>query len=314
MSDQDETFEDAPEADDFHVIEAGPATAPGRFGAPSDISGRPVIALMGEFSAGKSTLSNLLIGTKALPVNVTATQLPPVWISYGDDAPYRVALDGDEYDIDLGKLDQIQVHDTAYIRIFHKAPLLEQCDIVDMPGISDPNMDADVWQRVIPFAKGVIWCTHATQAWRQSEAAVWGMLPETLYKNSLLLLTRIDRILNDRDRARLVHRVGRETNGLFRELLPISLVQALEAGEDEARWQACGAEAFTAALDGLIADLAFSTEAETSAQDRVSRTLSAPAEPARVVTPMRVRPRPLTTRPRSRVSRNQSGADPFAAL
>ena len=37
---------------------------------------RPRVALMGEFSAGKSTLSNLLIGKSALPVNVTATQLP----------------------------------------------------------------------------------------------------------------------------------------------------------------------------------------------------------------------------------------------
>ena len=49
---------------------------------------RPCVALMGEFSAGKSTLSNLLIGTEALPVNVTATQLPPVWLSRGTDAPY----------------------------------------------------------------------------------------------------------------------------------------------------------------------------------------------------------------------------------
>ena len=45
---------------------------------------RPRVCLMGEFSAGKSTLSNLLLGAEALPVNVTATQLPPVWISEGD--------------------------------------------------------------------------------------------------------------------------------------------------------------------------------------------------------------------------------------
>ena len=57
---------------------------------------RPRVALMGEFSAGKSTLSNLLVGRSALPVNVTATQLPPVWMSYGDEQPYRVGLDGEE--------------------------------------------------------------------------------------------------------------------------------------------------------------------------------------------------------------------------
>ena len=74
---------------------AAPATAQAK---------RPRVALMGEFSAGKSTLSNLLIGKSALPVNVTATQLPPVWLSYGDDTPYRVDLNGEEFDIDLERL------------------------------------------------------------------------------------------------------------------------------------------------------------------------------------------------------------------
>ena len=57
---------------------------------------RPVIALMGEFSAGKSTLANLLLGEGRSPVQVTATQLPPVWFSYGSEAPYKVDLDGNE--------------------------------------------------------------------------------------------------------------------------------------------------------------------------------------------------------------------------
>ena len=51
--------------------------------------------------------------------------------------------------------------------------ILNLCDIVDMPGISDPNMDADVWRNMLHLADSIIWCTPATQAWRQSEAAVW---------------------------------------------------------------------------------------------------------------------------------------------
>lgn len=308
MTDDDMNQMDRGEPE-FEVIEASPSSTPGRFSAPSDVSGKPVIALMGEFSAGKSTLSNLLIRTKVLPVNVTATQLPPVWISKGDEEPYRVALDGGEYDIDLAKLDQVKVHDTAYIRIFHDAPLLDACDIIDMPGISDPNMDADVWQRVIPFADAVIWCTHATQAWRQSEAAVWSMLPDALYKQSLLLLTRMDKILNDRDRMRVVKRVGRETQGLFRGLFPISLLRALEARDDREKWAVSGAEDFFNELEAIIADVA---GGKTSVAVAPEPELA--AAPARVVTPMRVRPRPLNARPNSRVSHTQSGADPFASL
>ena len=78
------------------------ASASQEAGTPVADSGKrkPRVCLMGEFSAGKSTLSNLLIGASALPVNITATQLPPVWISHGSDTPYRVDLDGEEFDID----------------------------------------------------------------------------------------------------------------------------------------------------------------------------------------------------------------------
>ena len=52
------------------------------------------------------------------------------------------------------------------------ADTLELCDLVDMPGISDPNMPLDTWEEAVRPGDHVIWCTHATQAWRQSEAAM----------------------------------------------------------------------------------------------------------------------------------------------
>ncbi|WP_172293211.1 dynamin family protein [Pseudoruegeria sp. HB172150] len=216
---------------------------------------KPRIALMGEFSAGKSTLSNLLIGEPALPTKVTATQLPPVWISHGEGAPYQVDLDGNESPVDIDDIPSISPVDVQYIRVFHESEALELCDVIDMPGISDPNMPPEVWERVMDLADGVVWCTHANQAWRQSEAAVWATFPEELYDKSLLLLTRFDKIINERDRQRVVMRVERETEGLFRGVFPISLVQALDAKEDFEKWQACGADAFASALVDLANEL-----------------------------------------------------------
>jgi len=282
-------FEAADGEPEFDIIEASPAEPIAEpepvAAAMPDGPKKPVLCLMGEFSAGKSTLTNLLIKTSALPVNVTATQLPPVWISKGDEAPYRVALDGQEFDIDLEKLEDVTVEDTRYIRISHDADLLDLCDLIDMPGISDPNMDAEVWQKVIHHADAVIWCTHATQAWRQSEAAVWAMLPPALYKNSFLLLTRMDKILSDRDRMRVVRRVGHETEGLFSDLFPISLTQALAAGDDLEKWSASGAEDFLGALIELLNGIS-----DGDGNDAAEL-------PLRTVIPARVRPRPLNARP-----------------
>lgn len=267
---------------------------------------RPCVALMGEFSAGKSTLSNLLLGASALPVHVTATQLPPVWISRGSDTPFSVGMDGAERPVDLADLEAVSVRDTNHIRIFHEAARLADFDLIDMPGISDPNMAADVWQRVIHHADVVIWCTHATQAWRQSEAAVWSTMPAELHERSLLLLTRMDKILSDRDRQRVIRRVENETRGLFRSVLPVSLIRALEAEEGSEAWEASGATALMAELDALVSEVsggvvrrpvaegfapaASQPPADASAPDAVSAPT---AKPARIVMPTRVRPRPL---------------------
>ena len=141
---------------------------------------KPRLAIMGEFSSGKSTLTNLFLGQRPLPEKVTATRLSPVWISKGTDAPYRQRLDGVQEPITLELLGQVPVEDTHSIRMFFEADVLELCDIIDIPGISDPNMDAEVWQRMIPDVDVVLWCTHATQAWRQSEAAAWATIPKDI--------------------------------------------------------------------------------------------------------------------------------------
>lgn len=213
---------------------------------------RPVIALMGEFSAGKSTLTNLLVGAKSLPVQVTATQLPPVWLSHGSQIPMRHDLLGQDHPVDLENPESIDLNDTQYLRVERDADILELCDLIDMPGISDPNMAAEVWQRALHLADAVIWCSHATQAWRQSEAAVWEMVPEAIRQNSILLLTRFDKITKEKDRARVVRRVEKEAAGQFAHILPISLLDALASGDDRAKWEASGAQDFVAALIDTI--------------------------------------------------------------
>ncbi|MEP5760770.1 MAG: dynamin family protein [Litoreibacter sp.] len=215
---------------------------------------KPRIALMGEFSAGKSTLSNLLLGAKPLPEKVTATRLSPVWISHGTDAPYRIDVDGSEEPVSLENLEELPVEETRAIRLFFQAEILELCDLIDFPGISDPNMDSEVWERMLTEVDAVFWCTHATQAWRQSEAAVWDTIPQAVKDRSTLLITRFDKITNESDRERVLARVNMETEGQFKGVFPISLTQALAASNNAELWESCGAaDFFGHMIDQIIA-------------------------------------------------------------
>jgi hypothetical protein len=243
---------------------------------------------MGEFSAGKSTLSNLLMGVRPLPEKVTATRLSPVWITHGSDAPYRVDVDGTTEQISIENLEEVPVTQTRYIHLSIEADILEVCDLIDFPGISDPNMSSDVWERMLSEVDAVIWCTHANQAWRQSEAAVWAMMPETVRENSILLITLYDKLTTARDRSRVFMRVARETEGQFGATFPISLLQAIKAGEDYALWEASGAGPFTEHLINTIEKLAALTARTDTALYNHATEADIPVRVAPTVMPRRV--------------------------
>ncbi|MEO1138467.1 MAG: dynamin family protein [Pseudomonadota bacterium] len=202
------------------------------------------LALMGEFSAGKSTLSKLFLGDDPLPIKVTATRLPPVWISHGKRAAYAVGHDGTETQIDLDDIDKVEIEETRMIRLFNPSETLEICDLIDMPGISDPSMSSDVWMSVMDEVDSVVWCTQATQAWRQSEAATWEQISGRTNGQNILLITQVDKLRSERDLERVVMRVRKETDGQFQNIFPISITEAIAAGEDEAKWNASGAAEF----------------------------------------------------------------------
>lgn len=213
---------------------------------------KPRIAIMGEFSSGKSTLCNVLMGARPLLEKVTATQLPPVWLSYGPDDAYTMGLDGNAYDLDLTELDRVSLETTEHIRIHMKSDILRYCDLIDMPGISDPSMSSEVWERMAHMADGVLWCTHATQAWRQSESGVWSTFPPEMRRYSLLLITRFDKIVNVADRQKVIRRIEGETEGLFHRALPISLLKAMAAKDDVEKWAESGAHTFSHAFFEMI--------------------------------------------------------------
>lgn len=243
----------------------------------------PRVALMGEFSAGKSTLTNLLLAADPLPVKITATRLPPVWITQGDGTGLREDSEGHIHELGPDGLDGVQMDDTRLIQLQMQSDILQMCDLVDMPGISDPNMDSSVWSSVVREADIVVWCTHATQAWRQSEAAAFDSLPEELKKNALLLITRYDKLTTDRDRKRVLARVKAETKDRFRAIFPVALLDALAADQDRVRWEKSGAEPFLKALLELVTD----QNADLSPEEHKSAELETTAQ---VVRPTRIAP------------------------
>lgn len=219
---------------------------------------KPRIALMGEFSSGKSTLLNLLIGEDLLPTRVTATELPPVWFSHGAPGAHWVDRQGRRHALGFGDFGGVP-RSARYIRVHLPAPFLTRCDVIDTPGISDPNLEEESWRFPVGQASFVLWCTPCTQAWRETERSTWLSLPARLRAQSLLVVTRADK-LSLLDREKVARRLGRESAGLFEGLVFLSSLDALRGRAEMARtgdaalWEASGGAELEARIDlGLAA-------------------------------------------------------------
>ncbi len=183
---------------------------------------KPRIMVAGEFSAGKTQLINGLLGQEVLPSNVVSTSLPPVWLIGEGNAACRIALDGARHD--LASIDDARLDGTHYLALSLDAPFLASFDIIDTPGNSDPNIPAEYWERMLDHADAVIWCTNATQAWRQSEKSAWKEMPERLRDNAVLLITHSDRMPDENAAAKVMRRVRRDVKEDFAAIMMASLI------------------------------------------------------------------------------------------
>ncbi|WP_343078975.1 dynamin family protein [Ostreiculturibacter nitratireducens] len=194
---------------------------------------KPCVALMGEFSAGKSTLLNFLIESELLPTQITATELPPIWFTHGTEQSFWVDQDWNQHDIEPKDLNAVPIN-ARFARIYVEAEFLRHCDVIDTPGISDPNLAADSWRIAAGFANMVLWCTTATQAWRETERSTWLALPARLRRHSLLLVTRADKLLTEADREKVARRLRREAGELFAETVFVATHNAVKAKREMA--------------------------------------------------------------------------------
>jgi hypothetical protein len=106
-----------------------------------------------------------------------------------------------------------------------------------------------------------VWCTLATQAWKETERQSWGRLPAKLRADAILLVTYKDALGSARDEAKLLRRLERDAGPFFSTIYFLSLRQAAEAlapdGRiaDPAKWERSGAAAFETAMCGRLAGL-----------------------------------------------------------
>ena len=209
---------------------------------------RPIkVAVGGEFSSGKSTFVKMLLGQHVVETQASASAMPTVNFLYGTDNSARAIGSSSSREVsDTSSLSEDELRELECLEITLDVPFLKRFEIFDTPGTSDPSRSIDQLLTVANQADFVIWCTNATQAWRESERRMWENLPSELKARSLLLVTHVDLPSVKPSLDRLMKRLQKEATPLFHKIIPIELLAADSARDEsgqvtnQATWEASG--------------------------------------------------------------------------
>ena len=99
-----------------------------------------LVPVVGDFSAGKSTLLNKFIGKDILAVNVLPETAIPAELYYSD-REYNIAVDKDGNELEIDDLSVENIQKYSYIKRYINSENLKKIDpiiLVDMPGFDSP--------------------------------------------------------------------------------------------------------------------------------------------------------------------------------
>ncbi len=134
------------------------------------------VVLLGEFSAGKSTFVNALVGAEVSPMGVLPTTAHVHWLRQGDPGARVVDRRGGVIETTIAEAPRVAARKRAagdevdYVEVTLPLPRLGRMEVIDTPGFNagDPAHE-DAVRRASDLADVGIWLFDTRQAGKQSE-------------------------------------------------------------------------------------------------------------------------------------------------
>ena len=197
---------------------------------------RPLtIAIMGEFSAGKSTFVNALLGQTVAPMGVLPTTSTINVFRRGTTGGARVhyrdgriaTLGPDDVEPFLHGLDDAEAARIRHVEIERAGGRMGEASVVDTPGLN--ALDAfheQVAREFLDEADAVVWLFSATRSGAATEA---GMLQSLRAggRQVLGVLNKVD-TLDEAEKVELAEYLRKQLGEVLVEVVPLCAREALE--------------------------------------------------------------------------------------
>ena len=193
------------------------------------------VAIVGQFSSGKSTFLNALLSKDVLPTGITPVTSKVNYINYADEYKLKVTYKSgaEEYhaleSISRFTDQRESVQDIKYLTLYAPMDILRDISFVDTPGLNSQSLsDTQSTKKILRDVDGIIWLTLIDNAGKDSEAEVLEEYLQNFKEKSLCVLNQKDKFSSEQV-AQTVAYITTKFSTFFSEVMPISARQALES-------------------------------------------------------------------------------------
>ena len=190
----------------------------------------PLIAVIGQFSSGKSTFLNALLGQDILPSGLTPVTAKAVRLKFAKMPLLSVKfINGGESLLassDLAELNKL-VEQVSGMTLYAPSEILKEINFIDTPGLNSlRDADTKETKNTLKKVSGAIWLSLANNAAKASELE---SIKEILKANDLKAICLINQKdkLSDEELESLLKHAGQTYGELFEDIIAISSKQAL---------------------------------------------------------------------------------------
>lgn len=199
------------------------------------------IAVIGQFSSGKSSFLNALLGQNILPSGIIPITAKVCELCYGKNTFLQINYkDGAQEltTIDFLTKQSEKITQIDYFKLYAPNEILRHITFLDTPGFNSQNaQDTDISNNILQAVDGIIWLSLIDNVGKSSEKEVLTNHIKKFKSKSLCVLNQKDRLKNDNEINTSLKYAKSAFGGIFEDIVAISAKDALKAklNKDTAR-------------------------------------------------------------------------------
>lgn len=191
------------------------------------------VAIIGQFSSGKSSLLNLILQKECLPTGVVPVTFKPTFLHYAKEYFLRVEFDdGSDEITDISELENYtdqrkKKKEAKSLHIYAPVELLKKITLIDTPGLNANEFDTLATFKELENTHAIVWLSLIDNAGKKSEEEVIKANLHLLGNTSICVLNQKDK-LSPSELENVLNYAKKVFSKYFTELIAISCKEAKE--------------------------------------------------------------------------------------